>query len=335
MNFLVLSKQHHLLPFAQRLKREGHDVETIVYGAGNRAKYEAAYSGVIEFALQKGQKGRQEKLQTLVEAAAGGLGVVLTDDLRAARDFRSAAYIYPRLKETEAPKGPLRLGAWFNGEQFVAPHLLVVDEGLMPGGLGADCESGLTLVRLNVSHLTEMDSLVDDLKSRSFRGLCQWGLRVESGRLDRDMTQLLGWPSLHTHAFVSELEDFGGLLTGAEVVLPKKYVVVSRLTQPPWPYPVMHSHGQVPIEGLNDEQSGQVFWHDVGVNQTTRTMGTAGLDGMVGVARGAAGSCELAQARCMAIAQAATFPEKQYRTDTGSRVRHALALLEEQLGLEV
>ncbi len=335
MNFLVLSRQHHLLPFAHRLTKEGHDVEAIVYNPGNRAKYEGAYAGVMEFTVHQGKKDRHAKIEALKELAAEGQGTVLTDDLRASRDFREAASIYSKIKQDTLPEGPLRLGAWFDGQDFVAPHLLVVDEGLMPQGLGAKCEAGLTLVRLNTPKLTDMEELADDLKSRGFKGLCQWGLRISpTGGIERDGNQILGWPDLHTHAFVSELEDFGAILGGqAEVVLPKQYVVAVRLTRPPWPYPVMHSPGQHPIEGLDDQQSGQVFWHDVAVDQENRVLATAGLDGMVGIARGAGASFELAQIRALNIAQAAKFPEKQYRTDVGGNVRKVLALLEEQFGV--
>jgi hypothetical protein len=310
-------------------------VETIIYNPGNRNKYEGAYGGVLEYAVEAGEKQRHQKLQILKDATAKGKGIVLTDDLRAARDFRHSTDIYPTLKEENLPEGPLRLGAWFDGEQFVAPHLLVVDRGLMPHGLGARCEAGLTLIRMNFHHLEDMGGVADSLKSRGFRGLCQWGLEpTPEGALDRDGTQALGWPDLHMHAFISELQDFGAILGGeAEVALPQQYVVAVRLTRPPWPYPVMHSPGQHPIGGLNDQQSGSVFWHDVTVDQENRVLATAGLDGMVGIARGAAASFELAQAKALAIAAAAEFPEKQYRTDVGGNVRQTLALLEERFGV--
>ena len=335
MNFLVLSRQHHMLPFAQRLRRDGHDAEIIIYNPGNRAKYEGAYAGVLDFTVHQGEKTRHAKLEALKELASEGAATVLTDDLRAARDFRQAESMFSTIKQDTPPTGPLRLGAWFNGEHFVAPHMLVVDEGAFPGGMGATCEAGMTLVRINVSHLPAMEDLADDLKSRGFRGLCQWGLSVLDEGLVRDNTQLLGWPSLHTHAFISEMEDFGAILGGGEVRLPKAFVVVVRLTRPPWPYPVMHSPGQHPIGGLNDQQSGQVFWHDITVDQKTRTISTAGLDGMVGIARGSAASFELARAKALAIAQAVQFPEKQYRPDVGGNVWQAIAILEERFGIEV
>lgn len=337
MNFLVLSRQHHMLPFAKRLIGDGHDVETIIYNPGNRNKYEGAYGGVLEYAVSQGEKERHQKIEILKDLAVQGKGIVLTDDLRAARDFRHSAYIYPQLKSDSKPTGPLRLGAWFNGTEFVAPHLLIVDEGVLPGGLGADCEAGLTLIRLNSPRLEDMSQLAEDLSKRSFRGLCQFGLsETPAGVLDRDGSQLLGWPDLHMHAFISELGDFGAILGDtATVELPQQYVVVVRLTRPPWPYPVMHSPGQHEIEGLDDVQSGSVFWHDVTVDQGHRKLSTCGLDGMVGIARGSAASFELAQAKALAIAAAVQFPEKQYRTDVGGNVRKALALLEERFNIKI
>ncbi len=334
MRFLVLSRQHNLLPFAHRLRKEGHDVEAIVYKPGNRAQYENAYAGVLEFTVHRGEKHRHEKIEGLKELAGQGECTVLTDDFRASRDFRGAQDIYCTIKSETPPRGPLRFGAWFDGSEFVAPHLLVVDEGAFPGGMGARCEAGLTMVRLNAP-LWATDGLADDLKSRGFRGLCQWGVEVTDAGVARDNTQLLGWPSLHSHAFISELDDFGAILSGAEVRLPQAFVVVVRITRPPWPHPVMHSPGSHPIEGLDDAQSGQVFWHDVAVDQESRTMATAGLDGMVGIARGAAASFELARAKALGIAQAVQFPEKQYRPDVGGNVRQAIALLEKRYGIEV
>ena len=79
----------------------------------------------------------------------------------------------------------------------------------------------------------------------------------------------------------------------------------------------------------------RTFFHDIQADQESRALQTAGLDGWVGVTRGAADSFELAQARALEAVAGLQFPEKQFRQDVGQRVRHVLGLLEEQWGLVV
>jgi len=340
MNFLVLSRQHSLLPFAHRLQLEGHDVQTIVYNPGNKGKYEGAYAGVLKLSFYHGEKKRHKVLELFKEMARDSPdAIVLTNDHRAAKDFREAKTLFATLKEDKKPVGILRLGAWFDGKLLQAPHLLIVDEGLYPGGMGARGDAGMTLIQFRwKSNLTKLVGLEREelLAARKFRGLCQWGIDLTpEGELTLTDGIESGWPMLHTHAFVSELPAFGEVLSGAVPELPTKFTVVLPVTRPPWPYPVMHSPGQSIIEGLTDEQIGQVFWHDAAVDQKRRTISTAGLDGLVGVVRGAADSFELAQARALKLAATMRFPEKQFRPDVGGVVRQTLAVLEERFGVRV
>ena len=113
MNFLVLSNQHSLLPFAHRLQRDNHSVESIIYNPGNRSKYEGAYAGVIELTLHQGEKTRYKKIEALKELATEG------NSPRAAKDFREAKTLFSTLKNQLDPIGVLRFGAWFDGEQFL------------------------------------------------------------------------------------------------------------------------------------------------------------------------------------------------------------------------
>jgi hypothetical protein len=133
-----------------------------------------------------------------------------------------------------------------------------------------------------------------------------------------------GWPFLHSHAFLSELEDFAGLLSapvleattdGASppVLLPKKFVTVLPVSRPPWPTrKARFRFDLAPIEGLTPEHMGRVFWHDVQVNPEAGKLTTAGLDGLVGVVRGAADTSQLALVRALEVALRLQLPEKQF-----------------------
>ncbi len=126
MRIIALSRQHHLLPFARRLVQEGHDVETIVYHGGKRAKYERAYRGVIDLTLHSGDKGRAQAIQSLVdialEAPESSPVVVITNDDLAAKEFQNVRLLYPRIRQKIHPTGAVRMGAWFDGEKFQAEH---------------------------------------------------------------------------------------------------------------------------------------------------------------------------------------------------------------------
>jgi len=337
VNFLVLSRQHQLLPFAHRLTREGHSARSIIYHSGNKAKYERAYEGVIELLSQRGEKERGQKIKALQQIAADGQTVVLANDTRAVRDFEGAALLYPTIRTKEPAEGALRLGAWFDGESLLAPHLLLVDEGAQAGGLGSREPGSMTMVRLDAFDwfLDLVESQVDDLKSRNFRGLVQWGLQDADSRIVLAPGRSLGWPKLHTHAFVSELENFGEILSQERSPeVQTRFTVAVHVSQAPWPHRTQDPWAEVEIQGLSDDLMGRVFWHDVRVDQNARTVQTAGLDGWVGVARGAGDSFELAQSRALGVAGAMVFPEKQFRMDAGARVRHVLGLLEQEYGLE-
>jgi hypothetical protein len=187
----------------------------------------------------------------------------------------------------------------------------------------------LNLVReLTVEPLAE-------LAGERFQGLVQFDLdfKTEDGSPEVSGMEA-GWPFLHTHAFVSELEDFADLLGGATLVptdqiLPRKFVTVLPLSRPPWPTRKAKFRFELaPIGGLTGEQMARVFWHDVQADQEAGTLSTAGLDGLIGVVRGAANTNELALLRALEVALRVQLPEKQFRSDAGRQVQSALAELE-------
>jgi len=337
MNVLVLSDRHHLLPFARKLTNEGHTVATVVFES-KKAKYERAYTGVIDLVTDSKDSSRTETIGQLKTLAASGDTVVISDSPRASKDFSTAQTIFSRVPQDEELIGPLRLGAWFDGESFHAEHLLIFDEGTQAGGLGSPQPGAVTLAQPSTGESSEaLLKLVDhqrtELQDLGFRGLAQWGLDYGlDGALSLGIGRLLGWPPLHSHAFLSELEDFGGLLSGQMPVLGSKFAVAVHVTQAPWPYHTGQPLEECPID-IPDSAQRQFFWHDIRVDQEARELRTAGLDGWVGVAHAAANSFELALSKALDAAAMLQIREKQYRTDAGSAVRRALGLLENQSGL--
>ena len=173
-----------------------------------------------------------------------------------------------------------------------------------------------------------------------FRGLVQVGFREgPTGGLEIQGIEC-GWPFLHTHAFVSELESLADLLEGKTVELPQRIVQVVPVSLPPWPLVIRPKETGVPslkesreVEGLTPKQLAQVFWHDVQLDPVKRKVASGGLDGLLGVTRGAAHTPELARSRCLAIALAIQVPEKQFRPDAGALVPQVLAEFEARLGI--
>lgn len=340
MNILVLSHQHTLLPFAYKLQQESHDVQTLVYKSGAHARYEGAYKGVLKLAFHKGDSGKDEILQAFKELAAENAQIiVITNNTSAMKDFTDARNLYGMIRTEEQPYGVLRIGAWFDGANFSAPHILIADEGVVFRGQGSRTDSAMTLVRLDSfdNRLAELISPeADRLRVRGFKGLSQWGVSLQpDGEITLSHGTISGWPSLHAHAFISVVDDFGDVLSGQPPVLRDKFTMSLAVSRPPWPERPMTYAKPTTIGGLTDDQISQVFWHDAQADQSNRELSTAGLDGLVGVVHGSAQSFELAQGRVVRIAQTMDFQDKQFRQGAGEQVREVLAVLEETFGVVV
>ena len=350
MKFLVLSHSHSLLPFAYRLQLSGADVTPVV----TIAAFEAAWKGKIE-PVKRDSKGRVD--MDFVKDFDPADTIVLTDDWKMQAHFSHWQTVnknvfgitQQRAGQTDALTGGIRFGGWFDGERLLAPHLLIVDRGSWPGGMGPAIDGAMTLVRVDNNLTRQMvDGLVEEklggLSSGGFRGLVQFDLNFQTSTGEPEVSGVVaGWPFLHTHAFLSELEDFASLLEagsslpdGPQGLLPKKFVTVVPISRPPWPTrKARFRFDLVPIEGLTPEQMGRVFWHDVQMNAEPGLLTTAGLDGLIGVARGAADTNELALVRALEVALRVQLPEKQFRSDAGRQVQPALAELEGRFGVLV
>ena len=314
MRVLVASDQHYLLPFAWRLKREGVDVEVLVF----KDKFEAAWEGMFDKALT-GRDKKKENLELVATLAKEGEMIVVTDSARGVKAFPEGV-VYPKLPSTSGPRGPLAIGSWFDGRDFnhSLDHLVVNDWGTWPGGVGPLALGGVTLARESTILHPEMDKLVDLLRAKGFRGL------VSAQALVTDVGWTLGvvdfgWPFIHSDAFISDLSSLGDLLFGNHATLDAKYVVTIPVTIPPWPIPAKEVKArEVVVNGLGAEDTKNIFFRDFKRGEEFEIQ-TVGLDGFICVVRGSADTLELARARAIGVASKIQVPEKQYRPDVGLR----------------
>ncbi len=347
--FLVASLRSELLPLVHHLRREGHEVEALVW----RSRYETAWEGEIQ-KLARHTDGTlmASALREQVEAAASDKLVVVTTVRRVAELFHAAKRLYATENLGDPAGDALLLGGWFDGERVQLPHLLVADWGAWTGGQGPWCLGGLTLVRLGGLHAKAGGSIpglpsiasgavqaaVDRMKSTSFRGLFHLSMveQPETGEMRLGGLQC-GWPWLHTQAFLAELGSLSELLLGHETEIGQRFVTVLPITTPPWPNEKRSEmKSGIPIEGLTPIQQGRAFWFDIRVDHEARKLRTAGLDGLLAVATGASTSTPaLSRARALELAQRIVVPEKQYRADVGASVDAALCTLEERWGVVV
>ncbi|MBK25956.1 MAG: hypothetical protein CME70_18285 [Halobacteriovorax sp.] len=324
------------MPLAHRLNLSGEQTNLIVW----KHRFEKAWGGSLDQVI-RGSKGeiRRETLDLIGEQVREGQVTLITDvPLEKLGLEPGDGNIYGGLEGSEKPLSALRIGGWFDGSKVQSPHLLVADMGAWPGGMGPDTLGGLTLVFPNAAVVREfmepqLEVMSLQFQEKGFRGLFSVGLSPsEDGFVEFDRMEG-GWGSLHTYAFLSELENFPALLEGSEVCQftgGVKYVTVVPVTIPPWP-----NQGkalEVEIGGLTPTLTGKAFWFDVCMNGQLKT---AGLDGFIAVARGAAGNYELAKARALEIAAKLDVPEKQFRPDVGVNIPLVISTLEQQFGIVI
>ena len=325
--FLVCTHKHGMTPFAHRLSTEGHEVEVVVW----QPRYNVAWDGQFK-EIPRDSKSRPSKegLATLqAELDADPELVLLTDiwDLEL-----SATTMFPGGPPGEST-GSLRVGGWLGMQgDWMSPHLLIYDFGIWPGGMGRYIPAAVTLVQLEgaasdlaLDHLNAVDGEI---------GLNEVELvQDEFGELEATAHNH-GWPWLQTHAFVSELENFGELLLGES---PKftpgsKFVTALPVTIPPWPE-LGRAADAVEIHTTANTRA-NTFWHDVALDTETHTLRSAGLDGLLGVPRGAGNSPSMARTKALSVADSIGCQQKQWRPDIGNTVTPVLDAIAEHFGVD-
>lgn len=370
MKFLVLSNRHALLPLAHRLRSEGHEVRLLMRKRRFERAWGAMAQPLLRHSKDEFSYAQVEPLAAAVKAGeytlisdvpssssfsrlfadcggylkldvgSGGRGGSGSSGEEAGGEAGAASEAAAASATPgSSASGAVRVGWWFDGEFLRSPHLLVYDLGAWPFGLGPQVPGGLTLITPTASaELGFLDEpsepLAKRLKQRGFRGLV-------NAVVDRDPRSggvglygvEAGWPDLHTAAWLSSTEHVGEVLGGSRTDGPtSRYTVVLPVSIPPWP----SLRGEAEVQGLEDlhpSLQGKFFWYDITPDPETRALRTAGLDGLVAVARGEGGTFERARRTALALTQALPLHEKQYRPDVGSKVPEVLGLLEQTYGV--
>ena len=177
----------------------------------------------------------------------------------------------------------------------------------------------------------------DELKAREYRGLVKVGVLPKWGRDGQPGEPEVcgyqaGWNPLQVHTFLAEAGDgetpnFTQILAGEEPQFLHRFTVALPVSIPPYPY---RAKTGTPSADLSISKGaircGRFYWHDMMVEDGV--MKTAGLDGLVGVARASAHSLKLARDMATQYARLLALQELQVRFDVGHAVDGALAMLE-------
>jgi hypothetical protein len=346
MNVLVISQTHDLIPVAWRLLLEGNDVSLIVL----QDSAESAWSGQdrLPRRMVGADKRDEAKCEQLIAELVQAGTVVLTDSRRWAERLRPAGVTTfgpMRLEGTPEDRPnppPVTIGAWFNGAEVSAQHLVVSDPGLWHPHLGPRLTGGLTLVAPRAwpaAFETALAAAIPRLRDANYQGLVRLALRPSEDGSVPAGDLYLGWGWLHTHAFISELGDrgpgLGGVLAGEAAEFPSTFTVVLPVSMAPWPGRIDARGGWPQVEVPAAARKGDVFFHGIAFGDGKVWTGVPAEDadgGLVGVARGSAATLGLARGR--ALEQAAilgeAIPDPQFRPDVGGSVEEVLATLERQ-----
>lgn len=324
------------MPLANRLRREGHEVQICIYNKRGRAeKYASAYGGVFDFVGSLDDPDWPAKLEGLQDLASDGKCVVITDSERASEAFADAKYLFPH-QDAHEERSSLRVGAWVTEDAICGLHFLVVDRGAWAGGMGPDVDAGMTMIR--APEVADASLGWEEIRASGYQGLCSRSIQMTPDGIEPVGPVEVGWHPLHQHCFLSQLLDssapFIAPIDGSR--MPTRFTVAAALSQPPWPNPGQgNKRLRSEIKGFTRELSAHVMWHDVEADVEKKQLKTLGLDGLVGVVHAGADSFELAQAKVRDVCGRLQFPAKQWRPDVGGSVRQVLALLEDRYGITI
>lgn len=339
---VVVSRESKLLPLAHRLRNvERHPTTVMMW----KKSFEAAWDGMITKDVKSSDREiHKESITDLVQKAKNGDIVIVHDVPNLEDSFDEAAGVYG-IRTLESSESPIRLGFWWDGQTEQAEHLLIYDMGAWANGMGMKVPAALTLINTSEGALQELwtklftDEARQFLRGLNFRGLVNVGLIEDKGELILSGWEM-GWPDLHTQVFMGAVANnsWGGLLVHREIPrLWNMFTFGLVLSVPPWPgthHPNARGKGiqGVPI-GLNDKLHEYVYWHDVNVNVETKSLTTAGTDGLVGIVHANANCFENAKQKALGVAGMIELVDKQFRMDVGNGVRVLEAQLEDHYGV--
>jgi len=338
---IVISREHKLLPLAHRLRNvEHYPTDIIVW----KRSFEHAWEGMLDKSLLSSKREiHSESVSEIVTKAREGNAIVVHDVPNLEDAFHESSGVYGIIT-TEPNHAPIRLGFWWDGHTPLMPHLLVYDMGAWPGGAGRMVPGAVTLIDLHEEPAkalwTELftEEARRHLEALDFKGLANAGLVEQQGKLALAGWEL-GWPALHTQAFMGALDGSWTelLVRQRELGFKKTFTVALPVSVPPWPGSANSSSQGRGVKGLvidlNSKLHKYVYWHDVMVNLEEKTLYTAGLDGLIGIIHANGNSLEYAKQMVLGIAGTIGLEEKQFRPDIGNGVRLLEAQLEEHYGV--
>lgn len=328
--FLVCTHKHGLTPFAHRLRTEGHEVEIVVW----QPRYNKAWDGDFrEVARNSKSKPSKSGLRALQESLDADPSTILVTDIWDLELTTKRSFRVGHATEKESTS-LLRVGGWLDSSgTLYAPHLLVYDYGIWPGGMGRHLPAAVTLAFVSGSAADMALGLLSKATTHA-PGLLEVDLEQDEFGELQVVNSSVGWQWLQVHAFVSELENFGELLQGIPPQFSEgsKFVTALPVTIPPWPE-LGRAADEVEIQTTADTRS-HTFWHDVALDAEAQGLRSAGLDGVLGVPRGAGSSPSLALRKALAVADSIGVQQKQWRPDIGQTVTPMLDAVVEHFGVD-
>lgn len=314
---LVISHEHALLPFAYRARKQGCEVEVLI---GN-PRYRAAWEGRLP-KLDLPAAPPDEQYAAVRDLVAEQGITVLTDSRKWTEALAGLPGVFgvgPHEAHDPAPV-EIAVGGWWTGEAWTRRHVLIVERGIWPGGLGPALPGAILC-----AHPAEwpeaweaaLQRIEDPLKSASFLGLAQAVVRLTPGGGWEHSGFEAGWPLFHAHAALADPEASVPALLRGEPEAPPPFAALLPVSVPPWPHRAHAKEAPRPID-LPHDLTRWVFFHDLAI--VGRSLRTAGLGGLIGVARGVGRTPAGALLGAHNVAQRIGVAEKQYRTDGGQQI---------------
>ena len=235
----------------------------------------------------------------------------------------------------------LTISGWFNGREWVFPPFLTLKENhLLPGDLGprVGC-MGCTVVPLHtptewlMQHLNKISTA---LKKLGLTGLF-------TIQLGRDEDNSIGISGVYSGLAFDIIEGISeGLkepLTNVlfeisvgikdEIDVTQDYIVVVRLTVPPWPYiPIWPDRGRTEIEGLSEDNFDHIYLCNVSTDE--EGWWVPGGSGIVLKAAARGRTVREARKRVYRTLRNIQVENMQYRLDIGSGIKGCLETLTDE-----
>lgn len=313
MNYLVLGRKAGLFHLAHWLTGES---EPGAVRAGTLNLYAGKHSW-------KGILDRVETFHGLSEIPEGT--ALVTDDYRWTGAAEGPVPVWGTLRPGKGlTKSPIALGGWWDGA-LKAPHWVLTDWGLWPGGLGAGVVGGFCLV--SPGRVSPPVDLLDEHQPRlaGFRGPLTLDLSWDPEAPGwRSGALRAGWEGWHGLSLVQGSPSARALFEGTSEPTLAPFTACIPVSVPPFPF----SAPNRPAGALQTtpETERSLVLGDVARDRAGLIVG--GVDGAVALAIGKGRMPGTARSQAVQIAQSLQLGEGQFRPDTGQGLEVFLSGLE-------